>query len=84
MTNRLNRKIALVTAAGQGIGRAISEAFIAEGATVIAHPLREWPDRHRACIAAPPVMGPRKRSSAISGSAPSPVKRSISATGSRS
>lgn len=36
MTNRLDRKIALVTAAGQGIGRAISEAFIAEGATVIA------------------------------------------------
>ena len=36
MTNRLNGKIALVTAAGQGIGRAISEAFIAEGATVIA------------------------------------------------
>src|ERR1700746_3631759 len=36
MTNRLNRKIALVTAAGQGIGRAISEAFVAEGATVIA------------------------------------------------
>jgi 2-keto-3-deoxy-L-fuconate dehydrogenase len=36
MTHRLNRKIALVTAAGQGIGRAISEAFIAEGATVIA------------------------------------------------
>jgi 2-keto-3-deoxy-L-fuconate dehydrogenase len=36
MTNRLNGKIALVTAAGQGIGRAIGEAFIAEGATVIA------------------------------------------------
>ena len=36
MTNRLNGKIALVTAAGQGIGRAISESFIAEGATVIA------------------------------------------------
>jgi 2-dehydro-3-deoxy-L-fuconate 4-dehydrogenase len=36
MTNRLKGKIALVTAAGQGIGRAISEAFIAEGATVIA------------------------------------------------
>ncbi len=36
MANRLNGKIALVTAAGQGIGRAISEAFIAEGATVIA------------------------------------------------
>jgi 2-keto-3-deoxy-L-fuconate dehydrogenase len=36
MTNRLNGKIALVTAAGQGIGRAISEAFVVEGATVIA------------------------------------------------
>jgi 2-keto-3-deoxy-L-fuconate dehydrogenase len=36
MANRLDRKIAIVTAAGQGIGRAISEAFIAEGATVIA------------------------------------------------
>jgi 2-keto-3-deoxy-L-fuconate dehydrogenase len=36
MSNRLQGKIALVTAAGQGIGRAIAEAFIAEGATVIA------------------------------------------------
>jgi 2-keto-3-deoxy-L-fuconate dehydrogenase len=36
MTGRLNGKIALVTAAGQGIGRAIAEAFTAEGGTVIA------------------------------------------------
>src|SRR5215510_9842889 len=36
MSNRLNGKLALVTAAGQGIGRAIAEAFIAEGAKVIA------------------------------------------------
>ena len=34
--NRLKGKVAFVTAAGQGIGRAIAEAFIAEGATVIA------------------------------------------------
>ncbi len=36
MSNRLEGKLALVTAAGQGIGRAIAEAFIAEGASVIA------------------------------------------------
>jgi 2-keto-3-deoxy-L-fuconate dehydrogenase len=36
MTGRLAGKTALVTAAGQGIGRAIAELFIAEGATVIA------------------------------------------------
>jgi 2-keto-3-deoxy-L-fuconate dehydrogenase len=36
MTGRLNGKVAVVTAAGQGIGRAIAEAFIAEGANVIA------------------------------------------------
>ncbi len=41
MAGRLKKKVALVTAAGQGIGRAIVDAFIAEGALVIATDLEE-------------------------------------------
>ena len=36
MANRLQGKTAFITAAGQGIGRAIAEAFVQEGAQVIA------------------------------------------------
>ena len=36
MSGRLNRKICVVTAAGQGIGRAIAEAFVREGRQVWA------------------------------------------------
>lgn len=39
MSGRLNGKLAFVTAAGQGIGRAIAEAFANEGAKVIASDL---------------------------------------------
>jgi 2-keto-3-deoxy-L-fuconate dehydrogenase len=41
MSNRVNGKVALVTAAGQGIGRAIAEALTAEGAKVIATDVAE-------------------------------------------
>jgi len=41
MSNRLNGKRALVTAAGQGIGRATALAFAAEGARVIATDINE-------------------------------------------
>ncbi|KAB0265447.1 SDR family oxidoreductase [Microvirga brassicacearum] len=34
MTSRLNGKVCFITAAGQGIGRAIAECFVAEGAIV--------------------------------------------------
>lgn len=39
MSARLEGKIAVVTAAGQGIGRAIAERFVADGATVFASDL---------------------------------------------
>jgi 2-keto-3-deoxy-L-fuconate dehydrogenase len=41
MSNRLEGKVALVTAAGQGIGRAIAEAFVKEGGKVIATDVAE-------------------------------------------
>ncbi len=41
MTQRLAGKTAFVTAAGQGIGRAVAEAFVREGAQVIATDLNE-------------------------------------------
>ncbi len=41
MTNRLAGKTAVVTAAAQGIGRATVEAFLAEGARVIATDINE-------------------------------------------
>lgn len=40
MAERLAGKIALITAAGQGIGRATAELFIAQGARVIATDIR--------------------------------------------
>ena len=36
MAGRLKDKVAFITAAGQGIGRATAESFVAEGAKVIA------------------------------------------------
>jgi 2-keto-3-deoxy-L-fuconate dehydrogenase len=39
MPDRLKNKTAVITAAGQGIGRAIAELFIAEGAQVVASDL---------------------------------------------
>jgi 2-keto-3-deoxy-L-fuconate dehydrogenase len=41
MSSRVQNKVALVTAAGQGIGRAIAEALIAEGGIVIATDLAD-------------------------------------------
>jgi NAD(P)-dependent dehydrogenase (short-subunit alcohol dehydrogenase family) len=45
--DRLKYKVCLVTGAAQGIGRSIVEAFLAEGATVIATDLRAGPQAPR-------------------------------------
>jgi len=41
MTDRLEGKTAFITAAGQGIGRATAEAFVREGARVVATDINE-------------------------------------------
>ncbi|HEY3887509.1 MAG TPA: SDR family NAD(P)-dependent oxidoreductase, partial [Caulobacteraceae bacterium] len=41
MAGRLSGKTCLITAAGQGIGRATAERFIAEGARVLATDIDE-------------------------------------------
>ena len=43
MQHRLAGKIAVVTAAGQGIGRAVADRLLAEGATVFASDLNGGP-----------------------------------------
>ena len=40
MTGRLEGKIACITGAGSGLGRAIAERFATEGATIVAQDLR--------------------------------------------
>ena len=49
MTDRLTGKTCLITGAAQGIGHAVAEAFLREGATVVATDLQE--DRLKAAFA---------------------------------
>jgi 2-keto-3-deoxy-L-fuconate dehydrogenase len=70
MSGRLNGKKILVTAAAQGIGRAIAERFAAEGATVVATDIKggagtlKAANRRRAAdvLTLPPSRRRRRRS----------------------
>jgi NAD(P)-dependent dehydrogenase (short-subunit alcohol dehydrogenase family) len=47
---RLNGKVAIVTGAAQGIGRAVAELFAAEGAQVIAGDVKQQPVAHAGIV----------------------------------
>ncbi|HEV7210731.1 MAG TPA: 3-oxoacyl-ACP reductase family protein [Blastococcus sp.] len=56
---KLDGKIAIVTGAGQGIGRAIAEKFAAEGATVVASDLNETTAKETAAAIGGGALGIR-------------------------
>jgi len=56
MTERLSGKTAFVTAAGQGIGRAVAEAYVREGARVIATGRSDFPNQINNVLAFPGVF----------------------------
>ena len=51
---RLSGKIAVVPAAGQGIGRAVAERFLAEGATVTYQTATPDPDQSQITVLTAP------------------------------
>jgi 2-keto-3-deoxy-L-fuconate dehydrogenase len=70
MADRLTGKTALITAAGQGIGRATAELFIAEGATVIATDLKPALLEGLACTTKPLDVTDKAAIQALIGSLP--------------